>query len=221
MKNYTDITILVDRSGSMAALKAPMESALDELITKHAEIKSTRVSLIFFDSINRHDVRFTNVPAYALEKSELVIKPRGNTPLYDATSEAITATGKRLASLDESERPDQVLFIIITDGEENSSTQASAASVRSMIQLQTDTYKWQFTYLGANQDALFVASRMGIQPQFALNYQASGQGIGGASASLASNTFKYASNTGEERTRSTNLAYTKEQREAAMAGDTN
>lgn len=193
MKDFTDITLLVDRSGSMELIKTEMEQTLWELVQEHGKNKSTKVTLIQFGGSNTQDVRFCNVPAYAVEKEQLTIKPSGGTPLYDAFAAAIDNVGGRYAGLDESERPERVLFAVITDGQENTSRIRSAADVKTRVEKQRDSFKWQFVYLGANQDAIIEAERIGITRGNASGYNTDASSLKGLRSAFIGNTFSYAS----------------------------
>lgn len=217
MKAYTDITLLVDRSGSMQVIQESMESAYKEFIKGHQEVKSTRVTLIQFDSVDKQEIVYQDVPVKYVDP--LRIHPRGNTPLIDAMCEAIDGVGKRLANKPENERPDQVLFVVITDGEENSSTKYKRADVQARVTKQNEAYKWQFIYLGANQDAIREAQSFGINHNHAITYNHNSIGTTSAMASLMGNTVNYANAQGGLRGMATGLAFTKEQREEAAESD--
>ena len=90
------------------------------------------------------------------------LKPRGSTALLDAVGRAINETGRRLNDMDEADRPGLVVFVIVTDGQENSSCEFSLAKIREMIEHQQSVYKWQFSFLAANQDAFAEGAAMGI-----------------------------------------------------------
>lgn len=98
--------------------------------------------------------------------------PGGGTPLLDSIGIAIDETGESLSKLSENERPAKVLFVIITDGEENASRGYDYADIESKITQQTEKYNWLFSYLGANQDAIKAASRFGISSSNSVNYNA-------------------------------------------------
>ena len=72
--------------------------------------------------------------------------------------------------MDEQDRPGLVVFVVMTDGEENSSREFSKADIKAMIQRQQDTYNWHFTFLGANQDAFAEAGGMGIAAAGVANF---------------------------------------------------
>lgn len=215
MKKFTDITVLLDRSGSMVSIKEPMQTAFNKFIEEHQAVPTTKVTLVQFDTANIQEVVYQGVPVGAVEK--LILNPRGGTPLVDALATLIDNTGSRYANMPESERPDQVLFIIITDGQENASNMFTRAQVFEKVTTQTTKYNWQFVYLGANQDAIAEAQSYGIAGAQAMRFLNS---VGGSSASLGatmSNTVNYTKNVNRGETRS--LAYTAEQRKEAADGD--
>ena len=67
-------------------------------------------------------------------------------------------------------RADKVMFVIITDGEENSSRKYSVDKDRSMIEHEKKKCGWEFIFLGANIDAVQTAQRFGIDADRAVDY---------------------------------------------------
>jgi len=166
-KDLTDITIVVDRSGSMSAVKDEAESGVNAFIKEQAAAPgSATLSLVQFDT--RYEFVHSAVPIGSVPPYSLI--PGGMTALLDAIGRAITETGDRLSKIAEDQRPGLVVFVIMTDGLENSSREFSKAQVKSMIERQTKEYSWQFTYLGANQDAFAEAGSIGIPVEAAANY---------------------------------------------------
>lgn len=158
-KNLTHITFLVDRSGSMENIKEDMEGGINSFVEEQKKIEGdARISLYEFDT--SFDTVYENKSLDDAKKYKLI--PRGGTALLDALGRSIIQTGEILKSTPEEERPEKVLFIIITDGEENSSSEFKLPKIKEMIQHQTEKYNWEFIYLGANQDAISVAGDMGI-----------------------------------------------------------
>jgi hypothetical protein len=188
--DYTDITVLLDRSGSMVSIKAQMEAGYASFIETHQAVPSTRVTLIQFDGEHPQQVLYENHPIVGVPP--LVIRPRGSTPLCDALCDAIDGAGVRLARTPEAERPARVLFVIITDGQENSSQRRKRHDVKTRIDHQRGAYDWQFVYLGANQDAFREAESFGIDRGHAVNYAASGFAPQNVMKGMAVNTVAYA-----------------------------
>ena len=190
---YTDITFLVDRSGSMTSMKDSMEQAFDAFLEKHKQVPSTRITLVQFDGENDQEVIYTALPVRSAER--LVIRPRGWTPLVDAFVKLIDNTGKRLNEMPERERPDQVLFVVITDGQENASIKYNRHDVHQRVAHQKSFYNWQFVYLGANQDAIREAHSYGIRAENAITYKDIIPMFVGENASLVNATLAYVNRT--------------------------
>jgi len=161
MRNdLTEIVVVMDRSGSMASCRNDAVGGLNSFIeTQKKLIGDANFTLIQFDG--KYEIVLDSVPIQKVGKCDLV--PRGSTALLDAIGVAINTTGERLAKMSEKDRPGLVVIVIITDGEENSSKEFTSAQIKQMIDTQTNVYKWQFTYLGANQDAFQVGNGIGIQ----------------------------------------------------------
>ena len=69
------------------------------------------------------------------------------------------------------------MFVIITDGEENSSREYSAEKIKAQIERQKTKYGWEFIFLGANIDAVETAGQFGISADRAQNYHADRAGV--------------------------------------------
>lgn len=101
-----------------------------------------------------------------------------NTPLLDAIGHAIDQTGKLLSALSEEERPEKVIFVILTDGEENASIAYNHAQVTGKIKEQTEAYNWDFLFLGANQDAIQTGGSFGITRGRSMSLSATSASMG-------------------------------------------
>lgn len=174
-QDYTDVTVVLDRSGSMARIRADMEGGFASFVTQQqAHPGRCLVTMVQFDG-QATEVRYAGVPI--AQVGPLDLQPRGSTPLLDATAFSVRTTGDRLAALPEHERPAQVLVLIITDGRENASRHTTAAQLRAMIEHQRTTYQWEFIYLGANVDAFAEGGRMGIPATHNVNFDADAEGV--------------------------------------------
>lgn len=99
--------------------------------------------------------------------------PTGMTAMLDAVGMTINHVGQKLASMPEEERPEKVIFTIVTDGAENSSKEFDWETVRNMIKHQREKYSWVFTFLGANIDVDRVSDNLGIDKMLSKRYTAS------------------------------------------------
>jgi uncharacterized protein YegL len=157
--DLTDITLVVDRSGSMQARREDAEGGVNSFIEQQAKEPGEAVlTLLQFDT--EYELVHNGVPVQDVPAYELV--PRGMTALLDAVGRAINETGARLAKMKEAERPGLVIFVINTDGLENSSREFTKTQIKEMIEHQQKQYKWHFTFLGADQDAFAEAGGLGI-----------------------------------------------------------
>jgi uncharacterized protein YegL len=166
---YTDITMLLDRSGSMSRLKEDIEGGFDAFIQEQrAQEGICRVSLSQFD--NRYDVVYT--ARDIADVPPLQLHPRGMTALLDAIGTAIAATRERLDRLPDADKPGVVIIGIMTDGLENASTEMTYPAVKALIEEYERQHDWIFTYMGANQDAIEEGAKMGIRRDQTLTYAA-------------------------------------------------
>jgi len=165
--DLTDITLVIDRSGSMEDIRSDAEGGVNAFIREQAQQQGEAfLTLVQFDDEHEFVHRGISVkqaPAYTLV-------PRGSTALLDAVGRAINETGDRLARMPEADRPGLVIFVILTDGEENASHEFSKARIKKMIDRQQTKYSWHFTFLGADQDAFAEADGMGIAANGAANF---------------------------------------------------
>lgn len=191
MKNKTDITIILDRSGSMESVKTDTIGGFNSFLSEQQKVEGeASISLVQFD--DQYEVVYLDKDINSADKlTEATFQPRGMTALYDAVGRTINSVGQRLADLPENERPDKIVFVILTDGFENSSKEFSAAKIGEMIKHQRDIYKWEFMFIGANQDAVLSAQEIGISANAALTYAANAEGTQEAFGSIARNVASY------------------------------
>ena len=101
---------------------------------------------------------------------------RGSTALLDAIGRTISKIANIQKHTTEDEKAERVLFVITTDGMENSSREYSYNKIKSMIEKEKNKYGWEFIFLGANIDAIETAERFGISEDRAVNYNADEMG---------------------------------------------
>lgn len=165
--DLTDITLVVDRSGSMQSIRGDAEGGVNAFLHQQArEPGEAFVTLIEFD--HEYDFIYRGVPIRNC--SDYKLTPRGSTALLDTLGRAITETGIRLNLMTEADRPGLVIFVIMTDGQENASREFTRERVREMIGHQQQHYHWQFTFLGANQDAFAEAGLLGVDPTASVKF---------------------------------------------------
>lgn len=155
--NYTHLTFVIDRSGSMRPLATDMTGGVNTMIAEQfAEAGRLTLTLVDFDNT------YSTVERMADKPFEYNLVPRGNTALLDAVGAEIIRTGEDLAALPEDQRPGRVLFVVVTDGEENSSREFTLERVQELIATQRERFEWQFQFLGAEESA-WQADQLGMK----------------------------------------------------------
>ena len=185
MKAYTDIVVVLDRSGSMQRIKEDTQHGFDAFVEQQKETAGqAKLTLVQFDT--EYEFVHRGVPIQDVPK--LDFRPRGLTALLDAVGKAIVETEERLAKIKKkADRPKTVVFVIITDGYENSSKEYTRGQILEMIKEKTDKQSWQFTFLAANQDAIQEAQNIGISGANAANYKTTGKSTRGVFCVMSQN----------------------------------
>lgn len=194
---YTQISMVLDRSGSMEPIRQDTIGGVNLFLKEQQAVPGeATISLVQFNDNYQPILDFVPLrDAQPLTKK--TYEPNGNTALYGAIGVLLEATGNRLKSLSEDARPEKVIFVIVTDGEENSSHRYEwsrmwdSAKLKEAIDRQTNQYKWEFVYIGANQDAIQNAQQVGITGQNAMNYTANAQGTHDLYRAVSSNARSY------------------------------
>lgn len=171
-KGLTELVFILDRSGSMSGLEADTIGGFNSMLAKQRNGEGEAiVSTVLFD--DEMEVLHDRMDVKKIEPmNEKQYYVRGCTALLDAVGEAIHHIGNVHKYAREEDRPEKTLFIITTDGMENSSRRYSFDMVKGMVKRQKERYGWEFLFLGANIDAIEVAGRFGINPNRAVNYEA-------------------------------------------------
>ena len=188
-ESLTDITLLLDRTGSMITVREETIQAVNTFLADQKQVPGEATfTLIQFDSQDPFEVLQRGVTIQqAHNLTAETYMPRAWTPLLDAIGRTVTDTGARLSQIPESDRPGKVVLAIMTDGQENASREFSRAKIIEMLTHQQEVYHWQVVYLGANQDAIQGARDLGINTQNAMTYQHTGAGVQAAAASYSAN----------------------------------
>jgi len=166
------INFVLDKSGSMDVIRSATISGFNEFKNGQAtEAGTALMTLTLFDTV------FNTVAAAVpvgdvLDLTPQTYAPSGMTALYDAVGHTMKLTDDYVAA----HHPDQVLFVIMTDGEENSSREFSRDAIFALIEERQANANYEFVYLGANQDSYAAGQRMGIAPGRTLDYDATPDG---------------------------------------------
>jgi hypothetical protein len=166
------INFVLDRSGSMGSIQDATISGFNEFKNSQtAEDGEAYFTLTLFDT--EFDTVCRAVPIREvsdLDRSSY--RPDGMTALFDAIGHTMKLTDDFVAA----HKPDQVLFVIMTDGGENSSREYSSERIFQMIADRQTLAQYEFMYLGANQDSYAVGQGLGMRDGRTYDYAATSQG---------------------------------------------
>ena len=165
IKEFLNIRLVLDRSGSMASCK---EITIDSINSFLDDQKKNNISGVLTISLidNRSiDIPIKHSPVTKLEKLNYdFLQPRGSTPLLDAIGLAISELDNDC--IQENEKK---VLVIVTDGMENASREYDSKAIKSLIEEKTEQ-GWLIIYLGADHDAILQSRRFGFQYEKSLHY---------------------------------------------------
>ena len=156
----SELVFILDRSGSMSGLEKDTIGGFNSLIQKQRKEKGKcYVSCVLFDDVQ--EVIYDRVPLNEVKKmTQKQYYARGCTALLDAMGGAIHHIGN--VHKYSKEEIGKTLFIIITDGLENSSKRYTYVTIKQMVERQKEKYGWEFIFIGANMDVIQEANKFGI-----------------------------------------------------------
>lgn len=186
----TDILICLDRSGSMASIKKDIEGSFKEYIEKQKQLPGEcRVTLSQFDTV--YELVYEN--RLIQDISSITVDPRGGTALIDSLVKLIDDSGKRYNDMKPEDHPNSVVVLVLSDGETNSDKEFTKEQLKSRIELQQNSYSWQFIFIGCNFDSISAGNSYGINAGSSLNFANTSGGIAAAFCAVDNATTYYRS----------------------------
>lgn len=175
-KNLTELVFILDKSGSMSGLENDTIGGFNSMLEQQKKVGGQCIiTTVLFD--NRYELLHDRMDLRAIRPiTRREYSVGGSTALLDAMGKTIHKIATAQKNTAEDYRAEKVMFVIITDGEENASRYYSSAQVKDMIRRQKERYGWEFIFLGANIDAVETAGRFGINADRAVDYVADSKG---------------------------------------------
>ena len=175
--NITELVFIIDKSGSMSGLESDTVGGFNSMIEQQKKLDGeVLVSTVLF---NHHsDVVHDRVSIKNIEpmsRDEYCVG--GSTALLDALGEAIRHISNIHKYARREDVPEKTIFLITTDGMENSSRKYSSDEVKRMIK-EKEELGWEFIFVAANIDAVETAEAIGIRPERAASYCHDSEGTG-------------------------------------------
>jgi uncharacterized protein YegL len=175
-KNTTELVFILDRSGSMSGLEDVTIGGFNGMLAKQkAEEQAVNVTTVLFD--DKVDIIHDRFPISIVQPlTEKDYYVRGCTALLDAVGESIRKIENVQEHLPEDHKASKVIFVITTDGHENSSRKFTYSEIKRMIEAKKEM-GWEFLFLGANIDAVEEAAKLGINRNRAVTYENDSKGV--------------------------------------------
>lgn len=186
MTERSHITVILDRTGSMDTIREDVVGGFNAFLgAQQATPHPATFTLVQFDSQDPYEVLQSAVPlAQARPLTLAQYVPRASTPLYDAMGRGILELEAQLAALPDAQRPTKVIFVVVTDGQENASQEFDRARVSALIQAKK-ALDWDFVFLSADLDAFTDAGHLGVDADARIMFKKSRQGNERVWASVA------------------------------------
>ena len=176
-KGLTELVFILDKSGSMGGLETDTIGGYNAMLAKQQALEGDcHITTVLFD--NDYELLHDRIDIKAVSpitSAEYFVG--GSTALLDAIGRTIHKIGNAQKHTADAYRAEKVMFVIITDGQENASSEYTAKRVKAMIQRQKAEYNWEFIFLGANIDAVQTADSFGIDRSRAQSYHADKEGV--------------------------------------------
>ena len=185
-KKPVEIVCIIDRSGSMQSIHNDVIGGINTFIKEQQQIKgAANLTLVEFDNeYNVLQMRQNLKNAREMTANDFV--PRGMTALNDAIGKTVTS----FVDLRKARKINKAIFCIMTDGGENASREfTSKDALKTLTEKVQKDYKWEFVFLGANQDAFAEGSSRGIANNF--NFAPTAAGVAQGYTTLSASTRSY------------------------------
>ena len=190
-KKKTYVSIVLDQSGSMGNIWDDTIGSFNtqvDAIRTASKGNETFVTLTLFDTYV--DIKYFAEPVEKLvELSRLTYRPDGGTAMYDAIGKTIDRMQKEIKDIDDPNVA--VLFVIITDGQENSSSTVSGAMLGDIIKSLNKTKRWTFSVLGANIDLESLSATLNINTSNMAKFSANAVGVASANVVTTASYSRY------------------------------
>jgi hypothetical protein len=173
----THFSVILDRTGSMESIREDTIGGFNGFLREQqAQPSPATLTLVQFDSQDPYEVLHSFAPIGMVSLlTPATYVPRASTPLLDAIGRGINDLAARLANLPSDQRPAKVVFVIVTDGQENASQEFTAEKVRAMLDERRKA-GWQFVFLSADEKAIRDGGCVGVTEDYSMAVEKDGQG---------------------------------------------
>lgn len=164
--------LILDESGSMEIVRQTTINGFNELIqtvqglAREFPEKKQVVTLTTFNGLGIKEKLFMQEASTLLPLTSADYRPNSMTPLHDAIGMSVSKLRTVLATTGTTNY--QVLVTVLTDGEENASTEFSRPVIHQLVE-ELKAQGWTFTYIGANHDVHRAADGLAFENKLAFS----------------------------------------------------
>ncbi len=188
-KGLDHIIVVIDKSGSMDVAKNETITGFNKFIEEQKNLKDRNAFITVIQFNTDYNFYCKNIPINEVKDlNESAYRPYGFTAYFDALGKAIDETGIYLDGLTEDEKPENVIMVSITDGQENASKEYNSEKIKNMIKHQQDKYLWKFIFLSAGEEAFKTIKSLNIDPSFTYKFDNGARGINSSYLSMSMGT---------------------------------
>ena len=159
----TEITLILDRSGSMQTIASDAIGGFNAFLAaqrREPGSDTTRLTLVLFD--DQYEVPYKSIPLPEVpDLTAATFLPRGSTALLDAIGRTLAKMTRSFAARPAETKPGKVIIAILTDGHENASHEYTQLHIADLIS-EKRAQSWEFIFLAADQDAIATAAALRI-----------------------------------------------------------
>lgn len=182
-KNYIQIALIMDRSGSMRDVWKDAVGGFNSFIQQQKQLlndKDVKISVIVFDQ--EYDLIIDSKDLQSFEQVDFSkYYPRGMTSLLDAIGITTNRLGTRFAIMNQEDRPEKIIITVMTDGGQNSSKEFNSQQIKDMISEQQSKYNWSYIFLSSDLSAVDEAQRSyGFSPNLCFAHASDSSGYSGS-----------------------------------------
>ncbi|MBQ2556389.1 MAG: hypothetical protein II561_07535, partial [Thermoguttaceae bacterium] len=167
-QGYLHACVVLDSSESMNALKDAVQFSLNEFLGRLRNRMEWKKRLDVYKFSDRCeqivDELDLNQISYDALHAAIAVENQGASAMNDAICHAIDALGEKLAAMPERERPETVVFAVVTDGRDNASKKFTLADVWKRVTCQSYVFSWKFEYLAMKANELRENCRLDETP---------------------------------------------------------
>lgn len=161
-ENFVHVVFVIDESGSMFNALNDVIEGFKKVVDEQRANTNGTCAVSYYKFADDVKEIYLLKDINNVEYIDNVYSPGGCTALFDGVGTAIDKVGKRLAEMNEEDRPEKNLIVIMTDGGENCSKEYRSERVKEMIKEQEDKYNWSFIYMGSDVRDANDANSLGL-----------------------------------------------------------